>query len=89
MSEILKDIIYCCGIIFIILIGFAIISWIISKIIEITYDAHQNLIGLRDLKEKYREARDEIENIATYDGIYIDRAYVLDIMDKLIESEET
>ena len=30
----------------------------------------------------------EIEEIATYDGIYIDRAYVLEIIDKYIAESE-
>lgn len=38
-------------------------------------------------RNKIEQAIKEIENISTYDGIYIDRAYVLEIMDKLIESE--
>lgn len=38
--------------------------------------------------DKVKQAREEIENRVTYDGIYIDRADVLEILDKLIESEE-
>lgn len=37
--------------------------------------------------EKIKQAREEIENRSTYDGIYIDRADVLEILDRLIESE--
>ena len=37
--------------------------------------------------EKIKQAREEMENWSTYDGIYIDRADVLEILDKLIESE--
>ena len=35
--------------------------------------------------EKIKQAREEIENWSTYDGIYIDRADALEILDKLIE----
>lgn len=35
-----------------------------------------------------KQVREEIENKATYDGIYIDRADVLSILDDLIESYE-
>lgn len=39
--------------------------------------------------DRVKQAIEEIENRATYDGIYIDRADVLEILDKLIaESEE-
>lgn len=34
---------------------------------------------------KLEQAEKEIENMSTYDGIYIDRADVLEILDKLIE----
>lgn len=34
------------------------------------------------------KVRAEIEEIETYDGIYVDRAYVLQIIDKYMESEE-
>ena len=37
---------------------------------------------------KVKKAREEIENWSTYDGIYIDRADVLEILDKLIEEVE-
>ena len=38
--------------------------------------------------EKVEQAREEIENWSTYDGIYIDRADVLSVLDKLIEGVE-
>lgn len=38
--------------------------------------------------DKVKQAIEIIEDIATYDGIYIDRAYVLEILDKLIEESE-
>ena len=38
--------------------------------------------------DKVKQAREEIENRATYDGIYIDRADVLEILDKLIAERE-
>lgn len=38
--------------------------------------------------DKVKKAREIIEDRSTYDGIYIDRADVLEILDKLIESEE-
>ncbi|SDW44758.1 hypothetical protein SAMN05216391_10818 [Lachnospiraceae bacterium KHCPX20] len=38
--------------------------------------------------EKVEQAREEIENWSTYDGIYIDRADVLSVLDKLIEEVE-
>jgi hypothetical protein len=37
---------------------------------------------------KVKQAREEIENWSTYDGIYIDRADVLSVLDKLIEEVE-
>ena len=88
MSEILDSIVYACGAVFICWCGLIIIGAIILQIKEITYDAHQNLIELNNLKRKCKKAIKEIENISTYDGIYIDRAYVLEILDKLIESED-
>ena len=41
-----------------------------------------------ELLDKIKQTREEIENWSTYDGIYIDRADVLEILDKLIEEEE-
>ena len=34
---------------------------------------------------KLEQAEKEIENMSTYDGIYLDRADILEIIDKLIE----
>lgn len=34
---------------------------------------------------KLEQAKKEIENMSTYDGIYLDRADILEIIDKLIE----
>lgn len=36
---------------------------------------------------RLERAKKEIENMSTYDGIYLDRADVLKIMDRLIERE--
>lgn len=38
--------------------------------------------------DKVRKVIETIEDRSTYDGIYIDRADVLGILDELIESEE-
>ena len=38
--------------------------------------------------DKVKQVREEIENWSTYDGIYIDRADVLKILDKRIEEVE-
>lgn len=61
MSEILNEIVFICGEMFIFFIGCTIIGAIILKIKEITYDAHQNLIELNNLKRKCKEVREEIE----------------------------
>ena len=37
---------------------------------------------------KLKQAEKEIENMSTYDGIYLDRADILEIIDKLIEEYE-
>ena len=52
---------------------------------------HDNLYnkGFRDGLAVLDKIRAEIEEVQTYDGIYIDRAYVLEILDKYkAESEE-
>ena len=90
MSEIINDIIYGCGVIFIFYIGCVIIFGIILKIKEITYDAHQNLIELHNLKRKFKKARDEIEKLDLNDygdNLYQFQAKCTEILDRLIESE--
>ena len=49
-------------------------------------DATEEVKAIR--LEKVKQAREEIENWSTYDGIYIDRADVLKILDKLIKEVE-
>lgn len=39
-------------------------------------------------RNKLEQAKKEIENMSTYDGIYLDRADMLKIIDKLIEEYE-
>lgn len=41
-----------------------------------------------ELLDKIKQTIEEIENWSTYDGIYIDRADVLKVLDKLIEEVE-
>lgn len=90
MSEILNDIIYWCGVIFIFYIGCVIIGMIILKIKEITYDAHENLIELSNLRRNCKKARKEIENLNLNDygdNLYQFQAKCIEILDKLIDSE--
>ena len=87
MSEILNDIVYYCGVVFITYIVVIIIGIIILKIKEITYDAHQNSIELSNLRRKCREVKKEIENLPVEYSTLIDGEKVLSILDKLIESE--
>ncbi len=94
MSEILNQIIYCSGAVFITYIVVIIIGVIILKIKEITYDAHQNLIELNKLKRKLKQTKEEIKNISIevstdYESYeMVETAEVVAILDKLIESEE-
>lgn len=87
MREIINDIVYWCGAIFITYIVVIIIGMIILKIKEITYDAHHNLMELNNLKRKCKKAREEIENLPVEYSTLIDGEKVLSILDKLIESE--
>ena len=95
MSEILNNIVYFCGAIFIFWCGIGIIGIIILKIKEITYDAHQNLIELRNLKRKLKNVREEIQKCVDMlsDDTVADLnmksglGIALEKIDKLIESE--
>ncbi len=91
MSGILNVIIYFCGATFICWCVCIIIGMIILKIKEITYDAHQNSIELHNLKRKCKKAREEIENLNLNDygdNLYQFQAKCVEILDKLIESED-
>lgn len=57
-----------------------------------TIGLYESICDLPNVKaiplDRIKEAREKIENKSTYDGIYIDRADVLKILDKLIECGE-
>lgn len=60
-----------------------------SKIAEDIYDtAYARGKNHSDVTKVLEKIKEEIEEAQTHDGIYIDRAYVLEIIDKCKEESE-
>ena len=58
---------------------------IYNELIDTTHHISQEDIIKCGFRNKLEQAKKEIENTSTYHGIYLDRADILKIMDKLIE----